>query len=202
MRSIDTSSKPAARAQPTTSRACRGVAARSRAASRWGRNDCTPTDSRVTPIARRAASAWRLTVSGLASMLTSAPSARAGAHRVQQAGEAARAHQGRGPAAEVDRLEGPEARRLALQLGEQRVGVRVPERERAGLDDEGAVPAARGAEGQVHVEVADPVSPADPARRRRFAAPPGTPPAAPRRCRSASYASCPPSVSRAACACG
>ena len=41
-----------------------------------------------------------------------------------------------------------------------------------------------------------------PCPRRRARAPPGTPPGAPRRCRSASCASCLPSAFRGACACG
>ena len=42
---------------PKASRDCSGVAARSSAPSRWGRNDCTPSDSRVTPMRAQLATA-------------------------------------------------------------------------------------------------------------------------------------------------
>ena len=67
----------------------------------------------------------------------------------------ARPHQARRAAAEVDGLELAEARRLGVELRQQRVEVRVAAVERAGLHHERAVPAAARAERQVHVEVAD-----------------------------------------------
>src|SRR6266540_1476689 len=70
MRSIDTVSKPAARAVSTTARACRPLWRRPRKRRVSSEKDCTPRDSVRTPRARHAARASGVTSSGLASRNT------------------------------------------------------------------------------------------------------------------------------------
>ena len=70
MRSIDTVSKPAARAVSTAARACRPLWRRPRKRSASSEKDCTPRDSVRTPSARQAAQASGVTSSGLASRKT------------------------------------------------------------------------------------------------------------------------------------
>ena len=85
------------------------------------------------------------------------PGGQEGPDPVHQGRQPARAHQRGRAAAQVHRFEGADqsGAGLALQLGEQRPEVGVAPAQRAHVDDEGAVPAARRAEGQVQVQVAD-----------------------------------------------
>ena len=72
MRSRLTPSNPAARAQPTTCGTRSGSCVRSRVASTCGTADCMPNDTRVKPASRSRSRSARSTLSGLASVVTSA----------------------------------------------------------------------------------------------------------------------------------
>ena len=75
MRSRLTCSKPASRAQPTTAGTRNGSWVRSSVASTCGTSDCIPKEIRLKPTWRSSSRSHSATLSGLASVVTSAPGA-------------------------------------------------------------------------------------------------------------------------------
>ncbi len=108
MRSSDTAS-PASRAQRTTSGIRRGSWVRSSVASTCGTADCMPNDTRVNPPRASSASDSGVTESGLASVVTSASSARppGAADAVEHPDQVGRRQHRGGAATDEHRRGGP-----------------------------------------------------------------------------------------------
>ena len=107
MRSTLTCSNPASRAQRTASGTRAGSWVRSSVASTCGTADWTPNEMRVKPPSRSSASESGVTLSGFASVVTSAlgNEAEGRAQRVEHPDEVGRRQLGRRAAAEEHRLD-------------------------------------------------------------------------------------------------
>ena len=121
-------SNPASRRVCTARRTSSGEASRSSTSSSAGWKLCAPSETRVTPCARRSAASSAVTVSGLASTVTSSAS-RQRAQQPLEPGDLG--ERGRSPAQEHGVETIGEHVALQLELGEERIDVAAVLRRRA-----------------------------------------------------------------------